>query len=70
VLVELVNEGEDAHDLEIAPAGIDRPLASFDTLGSGARASQTVSLAPGSYRLWCSLPGHEAAGMHAHLTVG
>ncbi|TMK40031.1 MAG: hypothetical protein E6G56_08485 [Actinobacteria bacterium] len=70
VLMELVNEGEDAHNLQIAPAGVDRPLASFDALGSGQRASQTLSLAPGSYRLWCSLPGHDAAGMHTYLTVG
>jgi uncharacterized cupredoxin-like copper-binding protein len=69
ILIELINQGEDAHNLLIAPAGSTRILASFDTLASGRQGTQTVSLAPGSYRLWCSLPGHEALGMHAELTV-
>jgi hypothetical protein len=69
VIVELANEGQDGHDLRLAPVGSDRPVLSFDELRSGGRATRTVRLPPGAYRLWCSLPGHEAAGMHAVLLV-
>jgi uncharacterized cupredoxin-like copper-binding protein len=42
---------------------------SVGELRSGARATQTGMLRPGTYRLWCSLTGHEAAGMRALLRV-
>jgi plastocyanin len=69
VIVELNNEGQDGHDLRVAPIGSEQPALSFEELRSGARATKTVTLQPGSYRIWCSLPGHEAAGMHAVLQV-
>jgi plastocyanin len=69
VIVELDNEGQDGHDLRLAPMGTGQPVLSFDELRSGARATKTVTLRPGAYRLWCSLPGHEAAGMHGVLWV-
>jgi hypothetical protein len=69
VIVELDNEGQDGHDLRVAPMGSQTPVLSFDELRSGARATKTVTLRRGTYRLWCSLPGHEAAGMHAVLWV-
>jgi hypothetical protein len=91
VIVELSNEGEDPHNLELAPAvpgaaeqaagqaasGHDLGLAavegatplSFPVLRSGQRQTQALTLTPGVWRLWCSLPGHDAAGMHALLTV-
>jgi plastocyanin len=69
VIVELDNEGQDGHDLRVAPNGSERPVLSFDELRSGTRATKTIMLRPGTYRLWCSLPGHEAAGMRAVLRV-
>jgi uncharacterized cupredoxin-like copper-binding protein len=69
VIVELDNEGQDAHDLRVAPVGSEQPVLSFAELRSGGRATQTVTLRRGTYRLWCSLPGHEAAGMRALLRV-
>ncbi|HEV3230383.1 MAG TPA: hypothetical protein VGY97_12975 [Solirubrobacteraceae bacterium] len=84
VLVELDNEGQDPHDLQIARVGpgpqpVDSgaaaadaalsPQVSFPTLSAGRRQTQTVTLGPGVWRLWCSLPGHDAAGMHALLRV-
>jgi uncharacterized cupredoxin-like copper-binding protein len=29
----------------------------------------TVTLKPGTYELYCTVPGHEAAGMKQNITV-
>lgn len=66
-VIELQNRGEDAHNLRIERAdgfGLDVPLAE-----AGEVRSASASLTPGEYRLFCALPGHDAAGMHARLTV-
>jgi hypothetical protein len=67
-LVELQNFGEDPHDLRIAPAGAPL-LASFPEIDPGTRHKERVSFAAGSYKLFCSVEGHEALGMRAALTV-
>ena len=74
MIVEFANRGEDPHDLQLAPvtgAGETTGAArdAFPTLSSGKLGTQTLTLTPGTWRLWCSLPGHDAAGMHATLTV-
>ena len=69
VIVALDNEGRDGHDLRVASVGSQTPALSFAELRSGAHATKTVTLGRGTYRLWCSLPGHEAAGMRAVLRV-
>ena len=62
-LIELVNRGEDPHDLRIGTVGsIPETLA-------GERGSVRVTLEPGNYMLYCSLPGHAALGMTATLKV-
>jgi plastocyanin len=38
-------------------------------LSIGKSASGSIELSAGTYRLYCDLPGHEAAGMHAELIV-
>ena len=40
-------------------------------LGSsaGAKHSATVLLSPGKYTIYCTVPGHEASGMKATITV-
>jgi plastocyanin len=74
VIVEFANEGEDPHNLQLAPVtgpGETTGAAPdvFPTLPSGKLGTQTLTLTAGTWRLWCSLPGHEAAGMHTTLTV-
>jgi hypothetical protein len=69
VRVELRNTGEDPHNLVLSPEGTHTPLASFSTLDPGTYERRSVTLAPGRYQLWCSLEGHEAAGMNVTLRV-
>ncbi|MGE3326653.1 MAG: plastocyanin/azurin family copper-binding protein, partial [Acidimicrobiia bacterium] len=38
-------------------------------VSSGKKATGKVALAPGTYTLYCDIPGHRAAGMEATLTV-
>jgi hypothetical protein len=70
IILELVNGGEDPHDLHVRPAGGGADVLSVDrTDPFGGVTDASGTLAVGSYTLYCSLPGHEAAGMHALLTV-
>jgi hypothetical protein len=70
VTMELRNLGEDPHDLVVGPDDGNHPaLATFPETLPANRSTQTVELAAGSYRLWCSLGGHEAAGMTTTLRV-
>jgi plastocyanin len=68
-IVELDNMGEDAHNLRIervdgGGSAFDVPLAESGDVSSGR-----TTVAPGEYRLYCALPGHEAQGMRARLNV-
>ena len=70
-IVQLAIRGEDPHDLRLAPprghtAG--KPAAVPETL-PGAVAEWRGKLTKGRWTLYCSLPGHKAAGMRATLIV-
>lgn len=67
--VQLNNRGEDPHDLVISPEDSHDPLVEFPETASEAGHTEQVQLPVGKYRLWCSLPGHEALGMKATLRV-
>jgi hypothetical protein len=70
LIAELVNRGEDAHDLHLRPAsGGPDILALAETPSGDVLASAATPVAAGSYTLYCSLPGHEQAGMSVTLTV-
>jgi plastocyanin len=67
--IELNNQGEDPHNLNIqrqGDAGEPLQIAKTDSL---QRDVATFELSPGTYRLWCSLPEHEEKGMHTTLVV-
>jgi plastocyanin len=68
-ILQLVNRGEDAHDLHLRPSSGGADLLAIASTEAGAVADAAGTLAAGSYVLYCSLPGHEAAGMKATLTV-
>lgn len=71
LVLELVNEGEDQHDLHVRPATGGADVAAISRIDPfGGVGSTTGKLAAGTYTVYCSLPGHEAAGMHATLPIG
>jgi hypothetical protein len=56
------------HNLWIAGPGLGAPLQVSDSVGENGTASKKLAVTPGAWRLYCSLPGHEA--MSATLSVG
>lgn len=67
--VELNNQGEDPHNLNILREGdVGEPLQIPET-GPQQRTVVSFDLPAGKYRLWCSLPEHEEEGMVATLVV-
>ena len=68
VVFQFVDKGEDEHNLNIDDAEGAREAEFGDTPPKGV-VNQTVVLKAGTYRLFCSLPGHEQKGMKATLTV-
>lgn len=67
-IVELVNDGQDAHDLRLQRDG-SRHIAGIGTVPSGRYRDLSLKLAPGRYSIWCSLANHRALGMSATLVV-
>lgn len=68
VSATFVNRGMDDHNLHIRQgAGPDTPLT--PDVHSLETSPFDVQLAPGTYTLFCAIPGHEAAGMRATLNV-
>lgn len=68
VTIELRNYGEDPHDLVVERSGSQ--VGSWGEIGSGAVSSKTLALSTGTYKLLCSIEGHEELGMKATLKVG
>jgi plastocyanin len=69
VIIEFVNHGQDEHNLNAVEPTEGSVVGSLPNTAPNAHPSLTVNLRPGSYTLFCSLPGHEAKGMKATLVV-
>ncbi len=69
VTFDVKNAGKIGHDLVVSGPGVSA-TAKTALLNPGQSAKLTVTLAAGSYTLYCSVPGHRAAGMSAKLVVG
>lgn len=64
--LNVTNEGTVQHD--VAVKGND--AVKIPLLDAGKSNTLDLStLSPGDYTIYCTVPGHEAAGMHAELTV-
>lgn len=61
--IRFTNEGAVEHDFTIKALGVKL------TAQPGKTAETTVTLAPGTYKSVCSVPGHSQSGMQGSLTV-
>jgi hypothetical protein len=68
VRIELVNLGEDPHDLKLRRIGGRYTYTIPETL-PGERSTKTLRLIRGRYRVWCAIAGHRDWGMRATLRV-
>jgi plastocyanin len=68
-IIEFVNHGQDEHNLNAIDETDESVAGSLPNTAPNGHLSLTVDLQPGSYTLFCSLPGHEAKGMKATLVV-
>ena len=66
VTVNFTNDSPVAHNVTIESGEDD--IGNTDTI-TGGSTSTTVDLKPGTYTFYCSVDGHEAAGMKGTLTV-
>lgn len=69
--LEFRNRGSLAHNI-VFREGVDAPVASGvdDFVPAGQNVDYDVVLVAGDYEFYCSVPGHEAAGMVGTLVVG
>ena len=65
---ELVNYGEDAHDLRLRRVGGTRTYR-IGKVRPGGLGELEARLLPGRFTLWCSLADHRKRGMSATLVV-
>jgi uncharacterized cupredoxin-like copper-binding protein len=66
VTFDVQNDGKIQHDLVVQGNGVD---AKTPLLDAGESKTLSVDLKPGTYDLFCSVPGHKEAGMDVKLTV-
>jgi uncharacterized cupredoxin-like copper-binding protein len=64
---DLANKGHIGHDLVIDGPGVSNEKT--PVIDGGKTAVLTVDLKSGTYKLYCSVPGHEQAGMKVELKV-
>ena len=67
-IVELVNFGEDFHDLRLQRVG-DKKVFRIPAVEPGKFDDLELTLRPGTYRLWCSIANHASLGMKAKIVV-
>ena len=68
VIVELVNRGQDTHDLDLRRIGGTK-IIQFPDVQPGQVVDRELKLATGRYALWCAVADHRERGMHAMLRV-
>ena len=67
-IIELVNFGEDDHDLALRRVGGTRTYR-IGIVHPGTTGELDARLRPGRFTLWCTLAGHRGRGMRATLRV-
>jgi plastocyanin len=67
VAIEFVNKSSLAHNVTIESASGEK--AGATPTFSGGSKTLSVNLKPGTYKFFCSVPGHRQAGMEGTITV-
>jgi len=67
-IIELVNYGEDDHDLALRRIGGTRTYR-IAVVHPGTTGELDARLRAGRYAVWCTLADHQARGMRATLLV-
>ena len=67
-IVQLVNYGEDEHDLRLRRTGGTRTYR-IGKVRPGGLGEIEARFLPGRFTLWCSLADHRRRGMNATLVV-
>jgi plastocyanin len=65
VTIRMTNQSSLQHDIALK-GGVD---VKGKVVGKGGTSVITTTLKPGKYTFYCSVPGHEAAGMTGELDV-
>jgi hypothetical protein len=68
-VIQLANQGQDAHDLSVRRDGGGTVLATTGEVAHASLGELRGTLRPGRYVFFCAAPGHEALGMRSVLTV-
>jgi plastocyanin len=66
VTLRMLNKSSVPHDIAVRGTGVNQVGA---VVSNGGTSSVATSLKPGTYTFYCSVDGHEAAGMKGTLTV-
>jgi plastocyanin len=66
VTLVMENPSQLEHNIALRGDGIDEK---GEVVGQGEESQVAVDLEPGEYEFYCSVPGHEDAGMKGTLTV-
>jgi hypothetical protein len=69
LIVQLVNLGEDPHDLALRRSATGARTYLMPEVSPGDDRSISFRLYPGRYELWCTVADHRVRGMRATLTV-
>jgi plastocyanin len=68
VTIQFTNDAPLAHNLTIQQGTSGAMIGATPTFTGGTRAV-TVTLKPGTYTFFCSVPGHRQGGMQGTLTI-
>jgi plastocyanin len=66
VTLQSMNPQSVSHDISIKGTGVSEQ---GNEVNNGGTSSVTATVTPGKYVFYCSVPGHEQAGMKGVLTV-
>jgi mono/diheme cytochrome c family protein len=62
----MANQASIQHDISVKGSGVNKQ---GPRVGKGGTSKLSITLKPGKYEFYCSVPGHEAGGMKGTLTV-